>query len=126
MKLTMADIIKLRCLINGRSLRSSRFQPFVADWPIWLHRRRHLFRARLAQAMNLHATGRAQTASLIGGGLKPQLPTQAYEARIELLSAVHVSPPVVTTKLLNPSRSPRGAGFLPAGEAVYSLWVSRA
>jgi hypothetical protein len=44
MKLIMADMIELRCLINGRSLRSSRFQSFVADWPIWLRGGRHLFR----------------------------------------------------------------------------------
>ena len=40
----MADMIELHCLTNGVSLPSIRFQPFVADWPIWLRGRRHLFR----------------------------------------------------------------------------------
>jgi len=57
MKLIMAAMIELRCLINCASLCSSRFQPFVADWPIWLRGGQHLFRARLTQAMNLHASG---------------------------------------------------------------------
>jgi hypothetical protein len=63
MKLIMADMIELRCLINGQSLRSSRFQPFVADWPIWLRGGRHLFRARLAPAMNLRTWGCVWAAS---------------------------------------------------------------